>query len=528
MNRIVASAQISLMDYNDAIVTGSMPTNPEKDMLWLNTSVNPHIMKQYTGSEWIIVGELDPEYTEKLEVITGNITNLELTLGNMADDGKLDYGDRQEIVDKLLPIIGYLPTDISVSLKTVSQLDTDKKGSFYQLRQAAQNAGIVTSSTAYIELASAWNALRAYLGGLDPKPWDLSTVNQDAVTQVDKGTFRTHWLNYYNAEYTLATATTQILHSAISTINTTTLPAMRDSALSSAEKTAIKQSLIILSSEKTAMDGEIIGLKANPKLENQTPLNEAKSAYDTSYTGVTTAINAVLAVPTGTLIPSTLILEVENAVSSYSAKLSLLKKAMQDSQTAIAEKVSGDASRELSDSLEGYVDKITYGQDVEDIQNQVDAASDNLRHFVEVKGLDRAIRFGMLVDYQSFATPTANWLYFCKIQTNTDDFREELVDKDGSIFDYTTQREIKVPKQALDLRGVAEGTTGYLAFDTRNQLIWFIHYQRNYTNTTNQKTGIVEKIPSSEYWIKWNPGKTGHNTQLVLDESVYIVGEIER
>ena len=134
----------------------------------------------------------------------------------------------------------------------------------------------------------------------------------------------------------------------------------------------------------------------------------------------------------------------------------------------------------------------------------------------------------MLVDYQSFATPTANWLYFCKIQTNTDDFREELVDEDGSIFDYTTQREIKVPKQALDLRGVAEGTTGYLAFDTRNQLIWFIHYQRNYTNTTNPKTGIIEKIPSSEYWIKWNPGKTGHNTQLVLDESVYIVGEIER
>ena len=374
MSTLITTGQLTLYDYNDALIAGTPPTNPEVDTLWLDTSKSPNMMKRWNGAKWDNIGELDPQYTEKIETITGNITEIEKTLGNMADDGKLDLTDRQDLVDKLIPIIGYIPSSTDTTLKTATQLDSLKKGSFAKIRESAVDAGILTTNTAYTGLATAWTNLRTYLNSLSPKPWDIGAANEKNDSVVVKATFRTHWLNYYNAEYILATATSKNLNTAITVINNTTIPALQNASLSNSEKAAINQSLLVLTSEKTGMNGEVLALKSNPKFLSQTALDGAKSNYDSAYNSVSSAIAAVMAIPTGTLIPSTLIRAVETAILQYGEKLSALQREIQNAQTAISNKISTDASAELSNSLLEYVDKTSYGQDIAAIQSQVDGA----------------------------------------------------------------------------------------------------------------------------------------------------------
>ena len=53
----LARAQYSVSDQNDPIMQGTAPACPVVDMLWLNTSVTPHDLRRWTGSEWASVGK---------------------------------------------------------------------------------------------------------------------------------------------------------------------------------------------------------------------------------------------------------------------------------------------------------------------------------------------------------------------------------------------------------------------------------------------------------------------------------------
>ena len=77
---------------------------------------------------------------------------------------------------------------------------------------------------------------------------------------------------------------------------------------------------------------------------------------------------------------------------------------------------------------------------------------------------------------------------------------------------------IAVAKQAVNLNGVALGTTGYLIWDNTAKAIWFAHFI---------KTVGVDGVVTAEYWKKRNVGKVGDNTELVLDASTYVIGELE-
>lgn len=161
---------------------------------------------------------------------------------------------------------------------------------------------------------------------------------------------------------------------------------------------------------------------------------------------------------------------------------------------------------------------------------------DSVNDFILENDRQQSVRLGMKVNYSDFNTPAVNQFFFTKRQTNLDDYGNTLVNEDGSLYNFTTNTVITVPRQSLNLnkieasliaRGIPHDIKGYIIVDSTTQLIWFVYYYKEYTEHINPITEIVERIPSNQYWIRWNHGKPGSNTSITLGDNTYVIGELE-
>ncbi|WP_454844454.1 hypothetical protein [Priestia megaterium] len=197
----LATGTISLVDMNDAIVSGTAPANPTVGTLWLDTSVTPNMMKKWGGSSWVDIGELDPNYSDTIE-------NINKSIDDITSDSVIDYTERKILKDRITEIIGYVIADNATTLPAASTLDNSGKGELYTVRKQALNAGISTADTTYIAVATQYTNLKTYLEGLTPVDvWDLSTANKAKTIAVTKSTFRDRFLQYENAVNALVVAT---------------------------------------------------------------------------------------------------------------------------------------------------------------------------------------------------------------------------------------------------------------------------------------------------------------------------------
>ncbi|HAK9897152.1 TPA: carbohydrate-binding protein CenC, partial [Listeria monocytogenes] len=68
---IRAAAEITLTDINDAIVAGEAPLNPTTDLLWMDSSVTPNVLRRWDGEKWVSqtlnIKEADPETSQKID-----------------------------------------------------------------------------------------------------------------------------------------------------------------------------------------------------------------------------------------------------------------------------------------------------------------------------------------------------------------------------------------------------------------------------------------------------------------------------
>ena len=53
----IATAQITIADLSDPIISGSTPSSLVEDMLWLDTSVSPNVLKRYNNGAWFVVND---------------------------------------------------------------------------------------------------------------------------------------------------------------------------------------------------------------------------------------------------------------------------------------------------------------------------------------------------------------------------------------------------------------------------------------------------------------------------------------
>lgn len=54
---MLTAAQFTVCDLSDPIVSGTAPSSPVTNTLWLDTSVTPNLLKRWTGTAWDIVNE---------------------------------------------------------------------------------------------------------------------------------------------------------------------------------------------------------------------------------------------------------------------------------------------------------------------------------------------------------------------------------------------------------------------------------------------------------------------------------------
>ena len=194
---LISVSSISINDLNDAVVSGTAPSNPDEGMLWLNDNV----LKQYTNGTWQTV-TLDILRMDEALGIT--INSIKETLGNISADGKLSFIDRKVIAQNVGEIIGEMPST-SKSSKTVlpdyTVLDSKGVGTFSFLRSTALSVGITKDDTVYKEMELTYKNLASYLASTNPKMWDITDANEEKViTLSNTDDFNGYFLNYYLAE----------------------------------------------------------------------------------------------------------------------------------------------------------------------------------------------------------------------------------------------------------------------------------------------------------------------------------------
>ncbi|MGH1288685.1 carbohydrate-binding protein CenC [Bacillus toyonensis] len=192
-----AAGFITLLDLNDALISGSAPSNPTTGTLWIDSSVKPNVLKMWDGKSWVVqsldLASLDKDANDKIE-------NATTTLSNLADDSKIDITERSYVKDKLANIIGSVLPDTANTLPVATALDSGGKGEFYSVRKQATNIGIPTSDTNYVAVATQYTNLKTYLEALTPiDAWDTSIGNKDKVIPINPTVWRDTWLKYYQA-----------------------------------------------------------------------------------------------------------------------------------------------------------------------------------------------------------------------------------------------------------------------------------------------------------------------------------------
>lgn len=79
---VIATAQFTIRDANDITVSSTAPTSPTVDMVWLDTSQTPNVLKRWNGVSWEAIS--DDELSAAITAIANGESNLILNTLNPA------------------------------------------------------------------------------------------------------------------------------------------------------------------------------------------------------------------------------------------------------------------------------------------------------------------------------------------------------------------------------------------------------------------------------------------------------------
>ncbi|HHQ0078973.1 TPA: carbohydrate-binding protein CenC, partial [Listeria monocytogenes] len=179
---IRAAAEITLTDINDAIVAGEAPLNPTTDLLWMDSSVTPNVLRRWDGEKWVSqtldIKEADPEINEKIEEA--------ITVANNA---------LIESVSNHKPVFDKTQPSAPVEGDTWFKIDENTK----------TIVGVFTwNGNSWVELPLDYNALR--VGKLSAITAELGDVKSGSIT----GAEFIHNINYKDSDDNLYTGTVKM------------------------------------------------------------------------------------------------------------------------------------------------------------------------------------------------------------------------------------------------------------------------------------------------------------------------------
>lgn len=286
---MLATGQFTIIDLNDAIISGDPPENPTVGTLWIKEIPNrPDELYVWTGQRWadqqLSLGNLDPDQNDK---INDSVKQLD----DLGSDAVITVSERIKIKESVEMITGAMLTDTE-DLPTVSFIDgTIKKGGFYTIRKEARDINISTSATVYSDLTNKYNALRTYLNAFSPKPWN---VYLDSTISVTPSEWRSKWLDFNEAITALRGAITAKINDTTTELDTkVTENDARITVLAEELDFTVKREVYIADQE--AIDQLIEDAKSEAATAKsdaaaaQVAANNAKSAADAAQTKATTA-----------------------------------------------------------------------------------------------------------------------------------------------------------------------------------------------------------------------------------------------
>lgn len=168
-----AIGQITIRDENDISIGTTAPSNPIKDQMWLDTSINPSVLKRYNGSGWDIVNDYSVDIKKAEEKITTNTTSINAINGQ---------------IDTLIKDTTIIEDGTTVKLKD----------SYSNLKQTVSgiNATIASHSTSISNLTNNLNAVSG----------KVTTVeNKQATLEQNLSGFKTTVSNTYSTKTELST-----------------------------------------------------------------------------------------------------------------------------------------------------------------------------------------------------------------------------------------------------------------------------------------------------------------------------------
>ncbi|MDA1918288.1 carbohydrate binding domain-containing protein [Bacillus cereus group sp. BcHK140] len=201
-----ANGQITILDLNDAILSGTAPKNPVDGTLWIDTSVNPNILYSWSSvsSKWIeqtlSIEGLDPNFNQEVE-------NLKTFVAKASNDGIIQTSEKLNVKLLLVEITGDILA--GTTLPTLATIDTAKGGQVYLARAEARAAGIPITHADYTAFETSYNDLKTYLESLSPRPW------QTGDTTIVPATWTSKWDAYYDKLSKLAVTTSTYLANSI-------------------------------------------------------------------------------------------------------------------------------------------------------------------------------------------------------------------------------------------------------------------------------------------------------------------------
>lgn len=428
------------------------------------------------------------------------------SIGDIVSDAKLTGNEKPEVRKEW---------NILVS---AAILNSTQASAFGVSATAYQNA--IAALGLYLNNNVAFTYANATAGSI---PSWIADANLGTATTIVGATYRATWKTYYDA------------HVALMNAIGTKAKALADTAQSTADRIQVggrnlaKETIVLLSGATgstrsypltvTAPDfsGKTVAISCDIEWTNKTAGTRLgaeialSSAEGTVYVGVwhtpTTSSSGKLRISNIISVP----VRTYTAIAYCSSHIQL---------TATNTKV-GNLKVEFSNKPSDWTPA------PEDVAADIAASNTNLNSLRQSMDNTKAIRLGMKIGYSSFSTVASGYLYLCGLQLNPTTFVEELADVNGSLYGsfYNSvtgvvepRVTIAVAKQAVNLNGVALGTTGYLIWDNTAKAVWFAHFI---------KTMGADKVVTAEYWNKRNVGKVGDNTELVLDASTYVIGELE-
>ncbi|HAC1523111.1 carbohydrate-binding protein CenC [Listeria monocytogenes] len=179
---IRAAAEITLTDINDAIVAGEAPLNPTTDLLWMDSSASPNVLRRWDGEKWVSqtlnIKEADPETSQKIdEAIT--------TANNALVESSANHKPVFDKTQPSNPLKGDTWFKIDENTKTI--------------------VGVYTwNGNSWEELPLDYNALR--IGKLSAITAELGDVKSGSIT----GAEFIHNINYKDSDDNLYTGTVKM------------------------------------------------------------------------------------------------------------------------------------------------------------------------------------------------------------------------------------------------------------------------------------------------------------------------------